>query len=176
MLNELMSIVSLALIAVFLFYPYNSLRVDKVRQSLFALRDEMFDDATQGKIRFDSEAYRATRVLLNGAIRFAHQISFARIIAYNLLVNTHPIRDGLQKAMDASPAVDRELCKSYIERADVLVFQYVFSSPFVLVIVVPHLTVVVLKEIGIDVGAWFVGVCKNQFADFNRRAFEEGRI
>jgi len=46
---------------------------DLLRQNLFEVRDSLFDDARAGKIAFDSPAYRNTRLMLNGMIRFGHR-------------------------------------------------------------------------------------------------------
>jgi len=177
-MNELMSVLSLAAIAIFLFFPYNSYRVDKIRMRAFALRDELFDQAQQGKIRFDSRAYGATRSLLNGVIRFSHRISFSRLIAYRLLLTDQIIsetNDGLVQAFNASSGEDRALCGSYIVRANVLVVEHVLSSPLVLIFIVPSIVGIILSKVGFDVTGKIVKVCKQQFADFDRIAFKEGQ-
>jgi hypothetical protein len=176
MLYELMSVVSLALLLWILLFPYNNYRVDWIRQSMFALRDELFDEARAGTISFDSQAYRATRATMNGAIRFAHRLSVSRMIAFRLLARARSGRDGLTRAMDASPEADRQLCATYLVRADRIVMRYIFSSPLVLALVVPPTLMFLLGRAGIDVTAWAVGVCRKQFADFNRIAFQEGTV
>lgn len=175
---ELMSVLSLAAIAIFLLFPYNSFRIEKVRQHAFALRDELFDEARKGNIAFDSQAYMATRSLLNGLIRFSHRISLSRIIAFRCVLTNDSIAgasDGLTRAMNASTKVDRELCLSFIRRANILVAQHVLESPLVLIFVLPPVIGIVLSRVGFNVAAKIVTLCKQQFADFDRIAFKEGQ-
>jgi len=63
-----------------LWYRWRTYRVDAARQQLFALRDELFDYARQGEISFDHFAYTFLRLRINGMIRFAHRVSFARLL------------------------------------------------------------------------------------------------
>lgn len=177
-MNELSSILSLIAIAAFLLGPYNTLRVDRLRQQVFALRDELFDRARKGEIRFDSAAYMATRTLLNGMIRFSHRISFSRLFAFRMLM-TERAKDGapddLASAMNASSEADRELCKAFILHANVLVLRHVMSSPLVVMFLFPQVLVLIASRIGIDVAGRLVDLCKRQFADLDRLALREGR-
>lgn len=50
------------------------------RQEMFAIRDEMFDYAESRSISFDDPAYRLLRQLMNGFIRYAHRITFFRLV------------------------------------------------------------------------------------------------
>jgi hypothetical protein len=45
---------------------------------MFIVRDELFDYAASGKIGFNDPAYRLLRQLMNGFIRFGHQLTFFR--------------------------------------------------------------------------------------------------
>lgn len=179
MMNELMSVLSLAGIAAFLFFPYNAYRVDSIRQKTFALRDALFDEARQGNIGFDSPAYGATRALLNGVIRFSHRISFSRMIAFRFLITERLVadmNDGLTQAMNDSSSADRELCHKYIRSANILVLQHVLSSPLVLIFVIPQVLAMVLRKVGFDFAGRIVNACKQQFAEFDRIAFREGQV
>ncbi len=178
-MNELVSAISLAALALFLFVPYNAYRVDRLRQKIFALRDELFDDARDGRIRFDSEAYGATRSLLNGVIRYSHRISFAKMLTLQLLMRgqaSPPSLDGLAQAMRSAPGEDRELCHAYINRANYLIVEHVLMSPSVLMFVLPQLLWVVFRKAGVDVAGRAVELCRQQFAEFDRIAFQEGKI
>ncbi len=57
------------------------LRVDRFRQEVFALRDELFDFAAGGGIGFSDAAYVGLRTFQNSLIRFAHQLTFARALS-----------------------------------------------------------------------------------------------
>ena len=61
-----------------LAYCWRTYRVDGYRQSLFALRDELFDLAIE-QWGLDNPAYRNVRELLNSAIRFAHHTTLLRL-------------------------------------------------------------------------------------------------
>lgn len=54
-------------------------RLVSFRQDMFALRDELFDYAAAGNIRFSDPAYRLLRQSMNGYIRYAHQLTFFRL-------------------------------------------------------------------------------------------------
>jgi hypothetical protein len=176
MMNELVSAISLCVLVFILLGPYQRFRVDKVRQELFAIRDELFDQARDGKISFESEAYRATRTTLNGAIRFAHRLSFSRLIMFGVMLKHRADAGaGFTRAMNASSARDRELCRAYMARADIAMITYVFSSPLVIALIVPQILIVVLARFGYSVAEGVLRKCKSQIADFNRVFYLEGR-
>ena len=62
------------------FIEYRTYRVDHTRQRLFKVRDDLFKKAEEGIVPFDSRAYGIARTTLNGMIRFAHDLSFLRIL------------------------------------------------------------------------------------------------
>jgi hypothetical protein len=47
---------------------------------MFKVRDELFDFALEGRIAFDDPAYRLLRHEMNGFIRYAHQLTFFRLV------------------------------------------------------------------------------------------------
>lgn len=75
----LQSTVCLALLVVVLLTFWAEARLDAFRQEMFALRDELFDYAAEGHIKFDDPAYRLLRQVMNGFIRYAHQLTFFRV-------------------------------------------------------------------------------------------------
>jgi hypothetical protein len=85
-----------ALITVWMFFAivwiwvfcFRNYRIDEFRQNLFRLRDEMFDFAAEGNIRFDHEAYIQLRQLMNGAIRMAETLTFWYFL-FDLLFYNH---------------------------------------------------------------------------------------
>lgn len=178
MMIELMSVISLAAIGVMLFFLYNTFRVESIRQRIFSLRDELFDEALKGNISFNSQAYIATRSMLNGVIRYSHRISFARMIAYRCMMTDQAIKgapDGLLQAMNASSTHDRALCGQYIIKANVTVAKYVLGSPLVLALFIPPIIGIILSKIGYDIAGRMVQICRQQFADFDRIVFAEGQ-
>ncbi len=90
---ELIKIIITALLAFGLwwlyFIEYRKLLIDKTRQKLFQLRDELYDKASSGLIKFDSTAYGITRTTLNGMIQFAHELSLTRLMVIFLMRKIH---------------------------------------------------------------------------------------
>lgn len=74
------SIVSLALLSVLLFGIAPKYRLDSFRQRMFTLRDELWDYAAAGYIDFDDPAYLHLRKLMNGMIRYGHQLTLFRTL------------------------------------------------------------------------------------------------
>lgn len=75
----LQSAICLGLLAIVLLKFWAEARLDAFRQEMFALRDELFDYAADGRIKFDDPAYRLLRQVMNGFIRYAHQLTFFRV-------------------------------------------------------------------------------------------------
>jgi len=73
---------SLTLVAfiILVFELWPAQRVDIFRQQMFTLRDELFDFASQGGIKFDDPAYILLRHLMNGFIRYAHNLTPFRVL------------------------------------------------------------------------------------------------
>jgi hypothetical protein len=73
----------------------------KLREDLFAVRDEFFDAAVAGTTNFDSEAYRRTRLVLNGMIRYAHEFSFLHfLVSISVASEEIPGRPSYSAFMD----------------------------------------------------------------------------
>lgn len=94
--------IQLIVVWIFLAFFYKDYRVDKLRQELFVIRDELFKFAERGEISFEDHAYGMTRSTLNGMIRFAHKISFSRLFFINILMKkeTEIIGEEFKKKMD----------------------------------------------------------------------------
>jgi len=57
---------------------WRDLFVDSFRQNVFAIRDELFDYASNGNIAFNNPAYYDLRLAMNSVILYAEKITFAR--------------------------------------------------------------------------------------------------
>lgn len=78
---ELMLFLSLLVgLGLLLFVLWPDYEIDRTRQRLFRIRDELFRAFQEGELRFDNEAYCLTRSMLNGLIRYAHEISFTHMM------------------------------------------------------------------------------------------------
>src|SRR5438876_10530845 len=69
------SLLSLIVLVFIMFVWWPAQRMDLFRQQMFALRDELFDFALDEKIKFDDPAYTLLRHLINGFIRYAHNLT-----------------------------------------------------------------------------------------------------
>jgi hypothetical protein len=74
------SLLSLILFAFLIFWLWPAQRIDLFRQQMFAIRDELWDFAAEGKISFDDPAYTLLRQLMNGFIRYAHNLTLYRML------------------------------------------------------------------------------------------------
>lgn len=86
MSNLILFYVLIALIWWLFAFAYKNYMVDCTRQRLFKIRDELFDCAANYEISFNDEAYITTRTMLNGVIRFTHDISLIRFFIMNVVV------------------------------------------------------------------------------------------
>ena len=57
-------------LGVILFWLWPSVRLDCFRQEMFAIRDELFDYASSGRVSFSHPGYRLLRQSMNGFIRY----------------------------------------------------------------------------------------------------------
>src|SRR5882724_7439343 len=69
------SLLSLIVLVITVFWLWPDQRMDLFRQQMFAIRDELFDFAAEGNVRFDEPAYILLRQLMNGFIRYAHNLT-----------------------------------------------------------------------------------------------------
>lgn len=76
--NVFQSAICIALLAAVLLKWWADARLDAFRQEMFTVRDELFDYAASGKIAFDDPAYRLLRQMMNGLIRYGHQLTLFR--------------------------------------------------------------------------------------------------
>lgn len=74
------SISMLIVFALLIFWLIPNYRLDRFRQQVFCLRDELFDYALAGNIGFNHPAYRLLRQSANGFIRYAHRLTFYRVV------------------------------------------------------------------------------------------------
>jgi hypothetical protein len=159
-ITSLASLASLFGICYLLFWRYRSLRVDKFRQDMFELRDDLFDFAAAGNIDFNGRAYGILRSTMNGYIRHAHRMTLWHVIFLGLFVN--------QKDMDIIDTFDerwalankrlpgevKQKLEEFHARMEMLVTKHFFTAapeffiliPILLFILVVVGTVVACKQ------------------------------
>ncbi len=95
---SVLAVLAIALAGRVVFVEYPESAIDATRKQLFDLRDEHFDLARRGIVAFDNPGYLASRALINGMIRYAHDVSLLHLLAANLLVSAEVKR--VRKAMN----------------------------------------------------------------------------
>ena len=127
-----------------LFYLYRDYCVDAFRQRVFALRDQLFDEAAEGLIDFDHPAYGLLRKTMNGYLRFGHKLTFTQ--TFILFFVTRKARKNLEarsfehklkRVSDTLPKEVRERVEFYhIQMHNLLIKHMLKSSPILLFIMV----------------------------------------
>lgn len=136
-ISVLISGVSLLGLIYLYFWRFTSLWIDEFRQSIFSVRDELFDYAAQGNIAFDHPAYTTLRSMLNGYIRFSHRISalyFVLILLSTIFRNRAfmPMLMSdkwIEVAADLDAQTRRDL-NALREKTGSHVFHFLFLSSF----------------------------------------------
>jgi len=76
---------------VYLWRPY---RVDLLRENLFRIRNELFEYVAIHKVPFDNVPYVRLRLMLNCMIRYAHRITFSRVLCGHIMLLISPDEYG----------------------------------------------------------------------------------
>jgi hypothetical protein len=135
------SLLTLVVLAIVILSLWPEQRVDLFRQQVFALRDELFDFAADGKISFSDPAYILLRQLMNGFIRYAHNLTpFRTLMSFlrwkytsheMLKAWNEPWNKALSEVKD--PAVKKEL-EQFHARAAMLVMSQLVLSPGLIIL------------------------------------------
>ena len=78
--NAVISLLALALFVCLFYGPWQAVCTDWARQILFEKRDKLFDMAMAGKLHFASEEYKSIRRMLESMIRFAHHLTWPKLL------------------------------------------------------------------------------------------------
>lgn len=160
-LTALSSLVSVMGLWCMIAWLYRDYRIDKFRQSAFALRDELFDYAYAGQLPFDHPAYGLLRSLMNGFIRFSHRLTFSQLIVSELLVADAPgvpFHTRWTHAIDDLPEETRHAVNCYLHRLNHLAIEHIvlgsaLSLPLTFVLLPLAMVFAVRKAIAAAVGA-----------------------
>lgn len=118
--SAIQSLLCLLVILWVVFWGLPGYRLDRYRQSLFEIRDRLFDYAAAGNVSFDHDAYGMLRSTINGFIRFAHRISLSQIVLLIILARwdrqrvTHSFGDRWIKNTEGLPDDVREQLNSFL--------------------------------------------------------------
>ena len=108
---------TLVLVTVALAYVWRRTKVDYYRESMFTLRDDLFDYMWQNGLSFDLRAYRLMRESLNGAVRIADILTPLSFIAVLLMVRRHHRPAQRQLATAISEIKDMRV-REHFEKID----------------------------------------------------------
>jgi hypothetical protein len=150
----LQSMVCLAVLGLLLLKLWSAARLDAFRQEMFTVRDELFDYAAEGKITFNSPAYRLLRQMLNGFIRYGHQLTFFRVAMTALEIKLVDPRfspawsDNWEKALgEITDKNVQEHLKGLHDRAmNCVTERVVTGSPFLLILAAFAILFLLLRE------------------------------
>jgi hypothetical protein len=78
--NATVAIATLMALLCFFYGPWQRASEDLARQFLFEQRARLFLLACEGKLSFDSPSYKNARLMLNAYLRFAHDLSWPRLL------------------------------------------------------------------------------------------------
>jgi hypothetical protein len=115
------------------FTLHRNFHIARTRQRLFGIRASLFNAALEGKIGFDEPAYRQVRQVLNGIIRFTHNLSFFRMLAI-VIFNQYVHKDllghfnsQLEKALDKLTLEQKELLLNSLDEAHLQIVRHLMS-------------------------------------------------
>lgn len=140
LLIYLSSLFSVFLLAIVAFWLYREFVLDRFRQKMFALRDEFFDAAAEGKIPFSSNAYGTLRKTMNGAIRFGHRMNFPFVLSLMVMdasgstEGTQPLSSKLDEAKRSLTTEQAKLVDDFKMRMNFLMVEYVVLNSMVFVL------------------------------------------
>lgn len=139
-LNVIYSLISILFLIALLFWLSQDYWVDSFRQQMFSLRDELFDDARNGRISFDDSSYGMLRSSMNGFIQFGHRLNIWQVILLNIIaskeggVGTKSFYKRLEEGMQNNTAEQKELITNYYLRMNFCVIKHIINSSIILTV------------------------------------------
>jgi hypothetical protein len=137
MAAELSIVISLAALA-FLLFLYRDFQIDKLRDDLFALRDELFDYACQHDL-LQHPGYTKLRVIMNSMIRFAHKVTLWRLalsVSFSRALppeeRPDPYRDWQKDLQILPPFHQQNLANFHVKMAVLILKSMIYRSPTLL--------------------------------------------
>lgn len=143
--TQLIAIVELTICLIFLILLFMKLvpiyRLDSFRQTMFKVRDELFDYAADGHISFNDPAYKLLRQSMNGYIRYAHQITFFRLCCtffiWKYTEQARPFKwtEAWDKAFANinNPEVQDKITEFHLRSINLVMLRIVIGSPILLI-------------------------------------------
>lgn len=117
-----------------LFIELPKLNVDQTRDRLFKVRARLFDEAAKGNISFESDAYKISRLTLNGMIRNIEEFSLFGLFSLKFILKkkgisgASGISDALIKAKEKESPEARKLIDDTFARAHRILGVYLIKG------------------------------------------------
>lgn len=166
----LVSIISITGLAVFFFFFWLNYRVDRLRDSLFTLRDKLFALGMSGEISFDSPSYGMLRRIINGLIRNAHRIELLNLLVFIVFTRrdeqmakyAHSFEGCWEEALLSIGPEQRKKLQAIRTTAHFLAFeQLILVSPVLLLLILPVIAWILLRVLGSTAYQWVRGLVGN---------------
>lgn len=187
--NLLIFILTVSCLWVCYFWLYKTHIVDLFRQKIFILRDQLFDEAADGFIDFNNEAYCILRRTMNGFLRFAHKISILEALIIFIMNKNdqyltqqrYSYEAQLDNAIkDLGEDVKQKLKKYRMEMNRLLIIHLILRSPILvsaifislICLIVPLLIFVFLHT---QITSLFNKILRIQLDNLKSAALAEGR-
>ncbi|MGX5672569.1 hypothetical protein [Thermomonas fusca] len=140
---SLLSLLFIVMAGLVVFVEYPRSAIDRTRDELFCLRSRLFEIAHSNRVAFEHPGYRAARDLLNGMIRYAHDVSATHLIFAHLFANREArhirraIAASIQRDLNSLPKTTRNDVQQLLTDASealtqLIVFRSVTLSAFFL--------------------------------------------
>lgn len=178
-LNLAISVASILGLWILVFWLYADLAVDRFRQEIFTLRDELFDLAATGPLQFEDPVYGLLRSTMNGFIRFAHRIGLGRVLITPLIVaplqveNEPTFSERYSRATAESSAEARDAADGILLRMNIAIVRYVFTrSPVVFMTIVGPVAFAIFARISLR---RLLGSLRGPIERLDNEAFAQGR-
>jgi len=132
-IDVLFATISLFGIVYLFFWGFRQYRIDRFRQNVFSVRDELFLYAAEGGISFEHPAYRTLRNMLNGYIRFSHRITASRFFVHAIAMevrglSTSEFSNTWKEVTKGLSEDERSRLDTFLEQASAQLFYYLFLS------------------------------------------------
>ncbi|MBI1346790.1 hypothetical protein GC163_10940 [bacterium] len=136
-MNNLSSLISCALIWILFFWFWRDYRLNRFRQTLFELRDDLFDLARSGKIDYSHPAYVMLRNTINGTIQFGHKFGILDFIALAVAapknqLEVTSLRKELDEACSELDQSTKEAIQAIYDKMHIRVIEQVVLTSFIL--------------------------------------------
>lgn len=185
-LNCFRFFIYIALIWVGYFWLYRNFALDSFRQKMFALRDQLFDDASDGVISFEHPAYGILRGTMNGFIRFGHRLSFSDMLFSFIMTPKDDFNKLQQYSFDEKyEFFTRKLDIKTKERLDYYRYQMIFlvilymfkTSIFLLILTsVFIIPIIILRLVQKSIIEAFKSVFRKPLENIEATAMALGRV